>query len=692
MISRAPKSSIRTVWPDGRLRQRSAEEDPALGTLQLRSLADCGLMPSAGGSLWQYSREVADAIAANRPVVALESTIISHGMPYPENVQTAHQVEECIREGGAVPATIAILDGVIRIGLTRGELERIARIGREMVKVSRRDLAFVCASKLNGSTTVSATMICAYHAGISVFCTGGIGGVHRGVQDTMDVSADLTELGRTRVAVVCAGVKSILDIGRTLEFLETEGVPVVTLGADEFPAFFTANSGFKTPMRLDTVQQCANLIRHNETLGLSNGAVIAVPIPTTSSALGAQVEGATQQALQEAVKRGITGRHITPFLLQRIAELTQGASLRANVELIKNNAKHSAAIAKALAGQSPSHEGAPSVLVVGGCALDVLALTPAMIPKTSNPGQVHHSYGGVARNIAECCARLGQRVAIATAVGNDVVGKQILGELESLNVDTSSCVTVEGARTASYVAVHGDDGGDLSLAIADFAVIEAHFATQEMLPTLRRRVESVDVSFVVLDGNLSARVLSSLIEHAFVSGKRVWFEPISIAKSNRFVGVLVHRPDMFRRYSSLIYLSANTLEAMAMATALRSKVFHKPGPSSLEDAIETLTISGIGHLVVMCGAEGALVCSGTKQVIEKINAQYVDPNDIVNTNGAGDCLVASTITGLTRGLDLGDAVRRAMPIAALTVQSRKSVSEKINPSLLTNTGLPRARL
>lgn len=194
---------------------------------------------------------------------------------------------------------------------------------------------------------------------------------------------------------------------------------------------------------------------------------------------------------------------------------------------------------------------APSVLVVGGCALDVLALTPAMIPKTSNPGQVHHSYGGVARNIAECCARLGQRVAIATAVGNDVVGKQILGELESLNVDTSSCVTVEGARTASYVAVHGDDGGlnscgpslkafakfvlsgDLSLAIADFAVIEAHFATQEMLPTLRRRVESVDVSFVVLDGNLSARVLSSLIEHAFVSGKRVWFEPISIAKSSR---------------------------------------------------------------------------------------------------------------------------------------------------------------
>ncbi|TFW32442.1 pseudouridine-5'-phosphate glycosidase [Massilia horti] len=298
-----------------------------------------------------FSPEVANARAAGKPIVALESTIISHGMPYPQNVQTAREVEQVIRDAGAVPATIAIIGGRICIGLSDEQLELLGT-SQDAMKVSRRDLPYVLAQGKLGATTVAATMICADLAGIDVFVTGGIGGVHRGAETSFDISADLQELAHTSVAVVCAGVKSILDIGLTLEYLETHGVPVVSVGQPGFPAFFTRDSGFTADFQLDTPEEQAKFIHTKWQLGLAGGVVVANPVPHESAMLSAEIDGIIEQALKEAGQQGVTGKSVTPFLLDRIKQLTAGRSLETNIALIKHNAVVGARLAVAMNGQS----------------------------------------------------------------------------------------------------------------------------------------------------------------------------------------------------------------------------------------------------------------------------------------------------------------------------------------------------
>lgn len=297
----------------------------------------------------QLSPEVADALAAGGPVVALESTIISHGMPYPQNVAMATEVEDIIREHGATPATIAILDGKICVGLTPEQLELLASDGN-VAKVSVRDLPYVVARGAHGATTVAATMRVAALAGIRVFVTGGLGGVHRGAQESFDISADLTELGHTSVAVVSAGVKSILDIGLTLEKLETLGVPVLVEGSDEFPSFFSRSSGFAAPMRTDGAAEIAAVMRAKWGLGLDGGVVIANPIPAEDEIPAEEIGEIIEQALADMDSLGIQGKDATPYLLGRIVEITGGASLTANVALVRHNARLGAAIAREYAG------------------------------------------------------------------------------------------------------------------------------------------------------------------------------------------------------------------------------------------------------------------------------------------------------------------------------------------------------
>lgn len=292
--------------------------------------------------------EVRDALAGGHPVVALESTIISHGMPYPENVKTATEVEDIIRSQGAVPATIAVLGGRPRIGLTADDLELLAS-SPDVAKVSLRDLPYVIARGAHGATTVAATMRLAALAGIRVFVTGGLGGVHRGAQQTFDVSADLTELAQTDVAVVSAGAKSILDIGLTLETLETLGVPVLAYGSDEFPAFFSRDSGFAAPMRSDSPQEVAMVMRAKWELGIAGGLVIANPIPEADEIPADRISLIIDQALADMDAKGIKGKEATPYLLGRIVEITGGDSLRANIALVKNNARLGTAIARAYA-------------------------------------------------------------------------------------------------------------------------------------------------------------------------------------------------------------------------------------------------------------------------------------------------------------------------------------------------------
>jgi pseudouridine-5'-phosphate glycosidase len=298
-------------------------------------------------SFLQIHPTVAAALQNNQPVVALESTIISHGMPYPKNVETAMAVEEIIKQNGAVPATIAIINGKCCIGLSEAEIETFGK-EKNVWKVSLRDMPFVVSKKLFGATTVAATMRIASMAGIKVFVTGGIGGVHRGAETTMDISADLTEMAQTSVAVVSAGIKSILDIGLTLEYLETLGIPVVTYQQEIFPSFYSNQSHFKTPLQLDSAKEIAVMLNTKWDLGLKGSVLIANPIPTQFEMPATQVEQHIQEALATATKNNIKGKEVTPFILQYIAKHTGGESLEANIALIKHNAKLGAAIAKEL--------------------------------------------------------------------------------------------------------------------------------------------------------------------------------------------------------------------------------------------------------------------------------------------------------------------------------------------------------
>ena len=298
-----------------------------------------------------YAPEVADARAEGRPIVALESTIITHGMPFPQNLETARLVEATVRDAGATPATIAVMGGQLHIGLSKDKLAALAET-QDAMKLSRADLAACLASGRTGATTVAATMIAAHLAGIDVFATGGIGGVHRGAENSFDISADLHELARTPVTVVAAGAKAILDLDKTLEVLETLGVPVIGFGQDELPAFWSRNSGLAAPLRMDTAAEIAAAHRMRVRLGLDGGQLVANPIPADNEIPREEITPAIEAALAEADRQGIAAKEVTPFLLQRIFELTKGRSLEANIALVRNNARLGAAIAAAIAAEA----------------------------------------------------------------------------------------------------------------------------------------------------------------------------------------------------------------------------------------------------------------------------------------------------------------------------------------------------
>lgn len=298
----------------------------------------------------KFSKEVELAISNKAAIVALESTIISHGMPYPQNFEMALKVEDVIRKNGAIPATIAIIGGELRVGMSQNEIESFARKGIETAKVSRRDIPIIMAKKLDGATTVASTMIIAEMAGIRIFATGGIGGVHRGAESTMDISADLEELAQTNVAVVCAGVKSILDIGLTLEYLETKGVPVLGFKTSEMPAFYTRKSGFKLDCSVNSVKEMSEILRSKWSVGLKGGVVIANPVPEDFSLDFQEMNRVIELALIEMKQKGVKGKDATPFLLGKVKELTGGKSLETNIQLVLNNAQLATRIAVELNG------------------------------------------------------------------------------------------------------------------------------------------------------------------------------------------------------------------------------------------------------------------------------------------------------------------------------------------------------
>ncbi|XP_077325404.1 uncharacterized protein LOC143960560 isoform X2 [Lithobates pipiens] len=672
-------------------------------------------VPVAPGQVQRYSStfrihpSVEEALAEGRPVVALESTIITHGMPYPQNIRMANEVEEIVRSNGSVPATVGIIDGKVHIGLQEEELKFLATT-KGCVKVSRKDLPFVLSQGLSGGSTVSGTMIAAHHAGISVFVTGGIGGVHRDGENTMDVSADLTELGRTPVAVISAGVKSILDIGRTLEYLETEGVCVSTFGdSRDFPAFFTTRSGFQAPYNVCNEEEAARLIDRSLELRLGSGLLIAVPIPPEHATSGEIIEEAIQQALEETRLKGIRGKDVTPFVLQRVNELTGGRSLESNIALVKNNAKVGSRIAAALCQirkpkgstrkgphqrerqeNDANQESRP--VVIGGIIVDFIAKATQdkmEFGGQTNPGQVHQSSGGVGRNLADCLSRLGVGPLFISALGQDEMSHSVLQYCS--HMDMRGVARLKGQSTATYCAVI-NGSGELSLGVGDMEIhqqiTEKHVS--QFADTLRQSC------LVCLDGNVPVSTIQYVCEIARQNRVPVCYEPTDVAKASK--------PFTSDSWTALTYISPNLKELISINRTLGYSV-NFDVPCELDDVIDmaiTLSLPLLENLhcvIVTLGAHGVLLCGHSCNGVLSLHpnnktswgdlcalhypAAPISTDEIVNVSGAGDSLMAGLLSGVLAKLDTDTCVRMGLMAARLSLRSRGPISQLISTTSIS---------
>ncbi|XP_036962122.1 pseudouridine-metabolizing bifunctional protein C1861.05 [Acanthopagrus latus] len=659
---------------------------------------------------------VSQALAENKPVVALESTIITHGMPYPHNLSTAKEVEAIVRAEGATPATVGVIEGEVRVGLTSEELDHLARC-KSSLKVSRRDLPYVISKGLSGGTTVSATMIAAHQAGISVFVTGGVGGVHRDGENTLDISADLTELGRTPIAVVSAGVKSILDIGRTLEFLETQGVCVATYGASRnFPAFFSPQSGFTSPYQVCNPDEAAKLIASTLSLGLQSGVLLAVPIPEEQAATGQQIEEAIQTAVTEASVKGITGRDVTPFILQKVNDLTKGKSLHANIALIHNNAKVGSQIAYALSKQlnegnskgkthrhgKQSSDSDSDVVVIGGINVDFIAKgkTKALQFGQTNPGRVCQSFGGVGRNIADSMSRLGRRPLFISATGADSHSDAVFNHCKHMNTD--GVARLEAQSTATYCVVI-DESGEMSLGLGDMDIHQQ--ITEQYVSQFEKQLSSA--TLVCLDGNIPVSTIDYVCSIASKHSINVWYEPTDSEKARK--------PFLSDSWKSLSYSSPNLTELRTMNKTLGLPT-PEVLPSSLDEVLSvavTLSRPLLEHLhcvVVTLGANGLLVCG--EHDAGSVNLQprkqkrkrqlcalhypalIVTAEETVNVSGAGDSLAGALMAGILQQRDTDSCVRMGILAARLSVLSPHPIAptltlDSVDPNKVKDLDWPK---
>ncbi|XP_014792695.1 PREDICTED: pseudouridine-metabolizing bifunctional protein C1861.05-like isoform X2 [Calidris pugnax] len=663
----------------------------ACGTTQVRRFLD--------GAYVRIQPSVQEALMAGRPVVALESTIITHGMAYPQNLSMAREVEEIVRTNGAVPATVGILRGRIHVGLTDEELEFLAS-SRNVVKVSRRDLPFVLSQGLSGGTTVSGTMIAAHKAGIPVFVSGGIGGVHRGGENTLDVSADLTELGRTPVAVVSAGVKSILDIGRTLEYLETQGVCVAAFGESrEFPAFFSRQSGFQAPYHVRNEEEAAKLIASALGLGLSSGVLIAVPCPEERAASGQVIEEAIQQALSETRSKGITGKEVTPFMLQKINELTDGRSLDSNLALIQNNARVGSCIAVALSKLQkarrkenlPQREDTtpPQPVVIGGINVDFIAKAqnPVILGGgQTNTGRVRRTFGGVGRNLADCLSRLGQTPLFLSAVGKDEHSESALRYCH--HMDMSAVLQLEGKSTATYCAVI-TSAGELSVGLGDMDI--HHQITEQYVSQFKESL--CQAPLICIDGNVPLSTIQYVCQLAKEHQLAVCYEPTDENKASK--------PFLSDSWKALTYISPNLQELRAINRTLGNPLPAEL-PSRLEDVVQTAVALArplLAHLhcvVVTLGAHGILLCGKSLRGSISLRpgaheetaaaslcathypAIHISREEIVNVSGAGDSLMAGILAGMLAKHDTDTCIRMGLLAASLSLRSFEPISPEIS--------------
>jgi len=665
----------------------------------------------------QVGEHVAQAISNKQPTVALESTIFTHGLPYPDNLNVALNVECIIRENGAVPATIGISAGKLIVGMSEEEIVELVH-QKEVVKTSRRDLSYVLSKKMSGGTTVAGTMVAAHMVGVDVFVTGGIGGVHRGATQSFDISADLMELSRTPVAVICSGVKSILDIGLTLEYLETQGVPVITHGPSQhFPAFFTPKSKFKAPYHLECVHDIANLIYQQHLLKLSTGIVVGVPIPTDRSTDHSKIECDIERALEEAKTQGIVGKEITPFVLGKIRELTEGDSLQSNIKLVENNAKVGAQISVELSKLKCNGDGGARrdrirvcsnidthctdntmkrPVVIGGSIFDIKATVNSVstVAEDTNLGKLHTSFGGVGRNIAECLGRLGTNPLLVSSVGNDHQGEMLLNNLQQLGIDTAGVAVSDTVSTASYSVVANNMSGELMMAVGD---MDNHDEiTPQRIYEFKESIKNATI--VVLDGNLSECALDTALTLCSDYNVPTWFDPTTVSRSARpFNWCAKKKP--------ITYCSPNFEELKAINEFLGVQSPKSGSEHSIDSCLELCKgcLDVVDNLTITLGKNGILlVCKHPRPFIFSplsINDSNNPPKTTVlhypsaserhlpvrvkSVSGAGDSFAAGVLYGYLNGYDTDTCVKGGLLAAYTSLHTYVAISDHISPQLLT---------
>ena len=636
-----------------------------------------------------FSNEVNEALSNKKPILALESTIITHGLPNPENYELAQTVETICRNNGVAPATMAVMRGSPCIGLTREQLLELSNESTSNIKISRRDMAAAIQQKLTGGTTVSGTMILAHQNNIPVFATGGIGGVHRGGEDTMDVSADLTELGRTPVAVVCAGVKSILDIAKTLEYLETQGVTVATFGKTrDFPAFFTAKSGLLSHTNVESAKDAAEMIHVNKTLNLGSGIVIAVPIPEEYAADGLEIENAIQLALREATDAQISGNAITPFILQRVSELTSGRSLNTNLALVRNNVFVGSQIAVELnriqhksREQKATHNfdhslSGDRILVVGAVNVDILCTKheESGAGKDLARGEVQHVMGGVARNVAECLTRQNMKSTLISVVGDDKLGKLTLDCCDEIGMDTRKISTILDSSTP--VAQLLLKGGDVLEGICNFSCHE-HLKTK-----LISEADVAGCRYVIVDCDTPLETGIHIAQLCQKHCVPLVLEPTAPLKFKQFYdgGLL----------SMVSLLSPNATELAAISDDLaiwnHSKLLNAiPQEFSqiLPQMVQCLSMmsqqTDSRSVLTTIGKNGVLYCcqsSGDQLQVYHLPKAPVSPQ-IKSTSGAGDSFLGGFLAASCKGGSVEECLKMGTYCAFRSLESFETIDSDI---------------
>ena len=635
------------------------------------------------------SDEVAQAFRNKKPVLALESTIITHGLPIPENLKMAQSIQQICRDNYVTPATIALLNGKISVGMNDEELKYLSNGSKNYVKISRRDLAPSIQQCLTGGTTVSGTMLLANQHGIDVFATGGIGGVHRGGQDSLDISADLMELGRTPVAVVCAGVKSILDIPKTLEFLETQGVTVVTFGKTrEFPAFFTANSGCLSHSNVHNSNEAAELIYVNKKLNLGSGIVIAVPIPDEFAADGNEIESAIQTALLEAEGQKIVGHAITPFILKRVSELTDGRSLQTNLALVRNNVLVGSLIATELnhlmlrdthkfSCNIANKNVKSKILVVGALNFDIMCTKYNDISagKDLADGQINPVLGGVARNVAECLARCGVSSSFISVIGNDKLGKIAIDLCQDSGMVTDGIKVIDGISTPVAQLLLKD--GNVLEGIADFS--SHSYLTENIISD--SDVKNSD--FVILDCDTPLTTGLNIAEQCSMFNVPLIIEPTAPSKFQQFVdsGIL--------KKTSMITPNVSELSTLF---GLTSNKFVLPASFNVPEQYSKIVINMLQCLECLCcttsfrsvlttiGEEGVLYCllssDGLLQIFHLPSAP--EKVSIKSSSGAGDSFFGGFFAAFSNGHSSEYCLKIGTVCAWKSLQSFDTVSPDID--------------